>query len=506
MARSYALAIACALSLAAAASPAAASRSQLSIFEDDRTMVLSDAAVRQRTLDDLRTLGVDVVHSIVFWNRIAPQPESTRRPAGFDGADPAAYPADLWDRYDALVRGATARGMSVLLSPSSPLPAWASGCRGRARARATCRPNLTQFKRFVTALGRRYSGVYADENDGGALLPRVAQWSVWNEPNQGGWLSPQYVVRAGRLVPVSPALYRSLARAAIAALQATGHGGDEILLGETAPLGRTSGPPSQRPMSPGDFLRALFCLDRAGRSLRGAAAAALDCAGRYRRLSVTGVSHHPYTRGGSRPPTDPGGRNEITISSAPRLKRILDQAGRRRRIRARIPIWYTEYGFQTSPPDTIFGVPLNLQASYLNQSDYIAWHDPRVRSVAQYEMRDETNPALFQSGLRFADGRVKPGFFAYRLPVWVVRSGTGIRVWGQVRPAADGAVETVEIQHDPAGGERFETVATVTTSSLKGFFSVRVTGKGRAGTWRLSWTPSTGGPAITSRTARTARR
>jgi hypothetical protein len=498
MARRYALTLACAvLSAAAGARPAAASRSQLSIFEDDRTMVLSSPQLRESTLDDLRSLGVDVVHSIVFWSRLAPQADSTRRPAGFDGGNPAAYPADAWDRYDALVRGATARGMTVLLSPSSPLPAWASGCRGAARSRATCRPNLTQFKRFVTALGRRYSGTYADENDGGKPLPRVTQWSVWNEPNQPGWLTPQYVVRGGRLTPASPAIYRALVRAAVSALQATGHGGDQILLGETAPIGRATGAPSQRPMPPGDFLRGVLCLDGAGRSLHRAA---LDCGGRFPRLAVTGVSHHPYTRGGSRPPTDPGGRNEITISSVSRLKRVLDQAGRRGRIRRRLPIWYTEYGFQTRPPDTIFGVPLDRQAAYLNQSDYIAWKDPRVRSVAQYEMRDETNPALFQSGLRFADGRAKPGFFAYRLPIWVVRSGAGVRVWGQVRPAPDGATETVEIQHDPAGGDQFQTVATATARGLKGFFSVSVTGKGRGGTWRLAWN------SLTSRSARVARR
>jgi hypothetical protein len=490
--------MACAAFLAAAgAQPAAASRSQLSIFEDDRTMVLSSPALRESTLDDLRSLGVDVVHSIVFWNRVAPAPAAATRPSGFDGSDPAAYPAENWDRYDALVRGAAARGMSVLLSPSSPLPAWASECRGAARSRATCRPNVTQFKRFVTALGRRYSGTYADENDGGAVLPRVSQWSVWNEPNQGGWLSPQYVVRGGHLVPASPAMYRSLVRAAVSALQATGHGGDEILLGETAPIGRTSGPPSQRPMPPGDFLRGVLCIDRSGRALRSAA---LDCTGRYGRLAVTGVAHHPYTRGGSRPPTDPGGRSEITISSVSRLKRILDAAGRHGRIRRRIPIWYTEYGFQTRPPDTIFGVPLELQAAYLNESDYIAWKDPRIHAVAQYEMRDETNPALFQSGLRFADGRVKPGFFAYRLPIWVVRSGSGVKVWGQVRPAADGASETVEIQHDPAGGDRFVPVASATTRGKKGFFSMRITGKGRAGTWRFAWN------GLTSRSARVARR
>src|SRR4051812_12674526 len=102
------------------AAPAGASRVQRSIFEDDQTLVLSSPTIRERTLDDLATLGVDTVHSVVFWSKASPAPLSTHRPAGFDGSDPAAYPANLWDRYDVLVRGAQARGMDLLLSPSSP--------------------------------------------------------------------------------------------------------------------------------------------------------------------------------------------------------------------------------------------------------------------------------------------------------------------------------------------------------------------------------------------------
>jgi hypothetical protein len=128
------------------AAPANASRVQRSIFEDDQTLVLSSATIRERTLDDLKTLGVDTVHSVVFWNKVTPDPLSTHRPAGFDGSNPAAYPASLWDRYDGLVRGAQARGMDVLLSPSSPMPAWASTCKASLKVRKVCRPNPTSFQ------------------------------------------------------------------------------------------------------------------------------------------------------------------------------------------------------------------------------------------------------------------------------------------------------------------------------------------------------------------------
>jgi hypothetical protein len=458
--------------------------------------VLSSATIRERTLDDLKTLGVDTVHSVVFWNKVTPDPLSTHRPAGFDGSDPAAYPASLWDRYDGLVRGAQARGMDVLLSPSSPMPAWASGCKGSRKLRKVCRPNPTQFKRFVQALGTRYSGSYHDEDEGGGVLPRVSRWSVWNEPNQGGWLQPQ----AGKGGAIAPMLYRQLVRAAILGLRASGHGSDEILFGETAPIGRRSGPASSRPTPPGTFLRDVLCIDSSGRALRSRS---LDCGGGFARLPVTGVAHHPYTRGGSQPPTSKGSSTEITISSISRLKTILRQAGAKRRIPRNLPIQYTEFGFQTNPPDGLFGVSLAKQAAWINESDFIAWHDPRVRAVAQYEMRDEASLSAFQSGLRFNDGRLKPSWAAYRLPLWVARRGSKVLVWGQLRPAADGAVEQVDIQNAPTANGTFTSVKTVAVRSRKGFFNMKL--PKRSGVWRVSWTPSTGGGAILSRVARPGR-
>ena len=147
-----------ALAVALVPGPAQASRSQTSIVEDDAQLVFAGDAARGRALDDFATLGADEVHSIVNWARIAPAPTSRTMPAGFDGANPAAYPASAWDPWDDLVRGATARGIDVLLSPASPIPAWASGCHGSGVVAKTCRPNPTQYKSFVQALGTRSSG------------------------------------------------------------------------------------------------------------------------------------------------------------------------------------------------------------------------------------------------------------------------------------------------------------------------------------------------------------
>ncbi|WP_372790147.1 hypothetical protein [Paraconexibacter sp.] len=494
----------CALS-ATLSTAAHAGKAQVSVFQDDRLLVLSGDSTRERTLDELVDLGVDTVHSVVFWHKIAPRPTSRTRPSGFDGSDPANYPPEVWDKYDRLVKGAAARGLDVILSPSAPIPSWASGCPTRRLAlRRTCRPNLTQFKRFVVALGTRYSGRYEDENDGGGTLPRVRHWSIWNEPNQGGWLTPQYVKVKGRTTPVSPVLYRALVRAALKGLGETGHRSDQILLGETAPIGRRTGALSTRPTPPAEFLRNVLCIDAKGRSLKGAKRKALDCGG-FRRLKVTGISHHPYSRGGSRAPTAKASSTEITVSTALRLRTIIRRAGVRQRIPRNLPIWYTEYGFQTNPPDDLFGVSLDEQATYINQSDYIAYKDRSVRSVAQYELRDERNLASFQTGLRFYDGLMKPAYAAYRMPIWVSTYRKGrLRVWGQVRPAEDDAVEDVEIQNDRWRDGNFTTVRTVRTTNAKGFIDVRV--DYRPGTWRLRWTPRDGRPTLTSRVARVGTR
>ena len=116
---------------------------------------------------------------------------------------------------------------------------------------------------------------------------------------------------------------------------------------------------------------------------------------------------------------------------------MLDAAARARRIPRRLPVYYTEFGFQTNPPDRIFGVRVALQPAYLNQSDWMAYRDRRVRGVGQYKLVDDAPLPSFQSGLRFGDGRPKPGYAAYRLPIWVSGRGARLRVYGQVRPARE---------------------------------------------------------------------
>jgi hypothetical protein len=214
---------------------------------------------------------------------------------------------------------------------------------------------------------------------------------------------------------------------------------------------------------------------------------------------VTGVAHHPYTRGGSLPPTARPHAGEITIASIGRLTHILAQASRQHRLPSGLPIYYTEFGFQTNPPNRLFGLPLALQSTYLDQSTWIAYNNPRVRSVAQYELRDERARGQFKTGLRFVDGRPKPALATYQMPIWVVRAGSGLRVFGQLRATRPRSGQLLEIQNETRPRGAFTTVRTVPVTSPQGFILVSV--PLRPGSWRLRWQDPGGGGAVISRVA-----
>jgi hypothetical protein len=476
--------------LAAAAAPAGASKTQESIFQDDRLLLESSAETRNATLDELKALGVDTIRANAIWARIAPGREATTKPS-FDATDPGAYPAGSWDALDALVQGAAARQIGLLVTITGPVPAWASPCGNRR----TCDPNTAEFKAFATAIGKRYSGTYVvggspgnsgtlplpktntavDDLNGiraaqaGTTIPRVTRWSIWNEPNLGGWLTPQYTGSNRKPVPASARIYRGLLYAGLDGLADSGHGSDQILVGETAPVGQTGGPIEKRNRAPLAFWRDLLCINSKGKATTSKS---LGCDGAYRALPGA-VAHHPYSRAAYGSPTSRAGPDDLPLASIGNLLRVLDQGAKRKRIGANAPVWLTEYGIQTNPPDR-FGVSQGTQARYLNMADWIAYRNGRLRSVSQYELIDPAASNTFNTGLRFADGKAKASLAAYRLPIWVSTK----RVWGQVRTGG----ESVAVQWRSSSKKSFKTYKTVKLNSA-GYFDLKVNRRG--GQWRL---------------------
>jgi hypothetical protein len=499
MRRAAALALVLALG---AAAPAAASRTQESMFQDDDLIVYGAPDGVASTFDTLQQLGVDRVRASVFWKVVAPDAGSQTRPASFDAANPDAYPPGSWDRYDEIVRLAQARGLQVNFDITGPAPKWATGNPQREDIDETYTPDPQEFDWFVRAVGTRYSGSFAPA--GGAPLPRVSYWEIWNEPNQAGWLTPQWQpdpADAKAQLAASPQIYRSLADGAWDALAATGHGTDTILVGSTAPKGLdVQG--ETRSIKPLPFIRALYCLDDHLQFFRGEAAKARGCpesgqahafpAAHPELFRMTGWAHHPYelTFAPDRRPADPDFATIANLDVLSTLLRKVFQRYGQPEPKGGVPLYLTEFGYQTNPPDPL-GVSPARQASYRDQAEYMTWCNRRVRTLSQFLLVDGGDPVglTFQSGLRFHDGRDKPAMGTYRLPVWLpkrrARRGSRIAVWGLVRPAATGTAAKVAIQFRARHGRRWRTISSPATSRA-GYLERRVKLPG-TGAIRLLW-------------------
>jgi hypothetical protein len=442
---------------AALAAPAAdASSRQVTIFQDDAGLLRAGDGGRESMLNELDALGVDVIKAQLLWAEAAPR--GKRKPRGFDGSDPSEYPG--WGAYDAFVRDAEARGFRVMIALSPPYPGWATSRRGDREG--SSRPSAREFGRFAEAAGERY--------------PSVDIWTIGNEPNHPEFLFPQSK-RGG--APVAPHAYRSMVRSSVAGLNRAGHAGSTILFGELLPIGKSSTGPKQN-LQPIRFLREFFCLDSNWRRFRGRAAKIRGC-NRYRRLKgLDGFAYHPYTRPGGPRIVEPS-QNDATIRSLGRITRALDIARRKRRIGGRrLPIWSTEFGFQSRPPDPYLGATLSRIPGFMAESElWLSLRNRRVASFSQYTMTDTPLRGsgdvfgTWQGGLRFASGRAKPGVYrGFRLPIFVHQLGPGaVEVRGAARPGGAGSV--VQVQQRRRGGRFADLGGPITVRNARGYFTAR---------------------------------
>jgi Cellulase (glycosyl hydrolase family 5) len=403
----------------AAAPPAGASHDQFTVLDPTPSLLNGESAARRSDiLDRLQALGVDTVRIQVQWRFLAPSPESSTAPAGFDASDPGDYPPRAFDVLDSVVRGAVARGMDVLLTPTSPVPDWATP-NGRGGLYA---PHVNDFEQFVQALGDRYSGTCVapkcSPGADGDPLPRVDHWAVWNEPNLRTFLRPQRTLGG---TTVSGTLYRGLFLAAQRALAFSGHKQDTLLLGDTSPSrGSASTPPLE-------FLRQVFCLSSQYRPL-----------GSCQPIDASGWAHHPYNP--HIPPWQKPKRTNRSIVSTGninKLVRALKRVAKAGATTARLPVYVTEYGIESFPQGG-FGVSPQRQAEFLGIAEYLLYRNPWVKSFAQYLLDDDGDPRQllsFQTGLRFADGFPKPSYDAFPVTLVARRTRAGdVELWGHVRP------------------------------------------------------------------------
>jgi hypothetical protein len=126
-----------------------------------------------------------------------------------------------------------------------------------------------------------------------------------------------------------------------------------------------------------------------------------------RRLDAYAHQPHPSGRGEA-PWAKPKNRTAVTLGNIDRL------VGEVTRHWGTKPIWLTELGYETSPPDRVYGVSLQRQAEYLTAATRIAQRHPRIEMLIWFLLRDEPRFRGWQSGLLTFGGEEKPAFAAFR--------------------------------------------------------------------------------------------
>jgi putative glycosyl hydrolase len=328
-----------------------------------------------------KQLHVQEVRLNLYWG--GPYGVATRRPASATNPADSAYD---WDLYDRTVDFAQQYGIHVLFTIYGT-PGWANG--GKAENVAPTRAN--DLRNFAYAAARRYSGTYMGSD--GRLLPAVKDWLAWNEPNNPVFLTPQWRKTATGYRVQSAVDYAKICNGIYNGVHATLAPGERVGCGVTAPRGNNN-PSSARPsVSPLAFLRAV---KQAG------------------LLTFDAWAHHPYYAG----PTDQPTTVPVTTKGAPATAVTLGNIGDLIRLVTQLygnkRIWITEYGYQTNPPDVLYGVSYAKQAAYLTQAFAIARANPRIDMMLWFLLRDDPNLNGWQSGLLTARGAKKPAFNAFK--------------------------------------------------------------------------------------------
>jgi hypothetical protein len=453
--------------LLAIPAPAAADRTAEVSIMDDQMLLGPSRQYIDHQMGLFRSIGVDRVRVSAFWSHIAPQPESLTKPS-FD----ATYPFNNYNfvDLDKVVLSAAAHKLKVMVSISTPAPFWATA--QPSRKNPVWKPNPRDFADFAQAVATRYAK-YVDH------------YAISNEPNQQQWLQPQS--ENGKFV--APHHYRAMVQAAYPRIKAADPG-SLALIGELASIGsRVRG--IRRGVRPLAFLRTMACRDSRYRAMRSG-----SCKG-FTPVIGDAIGHHPYQilLAPNRPSR---AADEAAIGDGPRLLRVLDRLRRTGGLRTpsnrKFNVYYTEFGYQTKPPDPS-GVPLGLQSAWLQLSSYIAYKTPRVKEINQFRLTDGrisgSGPAAFsefQSGLLFRNRRRKPAFLSFPHPFVI----SGNRFWGHVRT---GSRSRILVQRKTGRGY-FTTYQG--TANSRGYFSFNLPGR-KPGKYRYKYSGGSGATG-TSRT------
>jgi hypothetical protein len=386
-----------------AATPAATARAVAKMpigFFDDPSFRWSPAA--SANLAAAEAAHASVIRALVDWATVAP----TRPAHPLDANDPAYHLSDI----DALVVMAQRYDLRVLLTITGT-PAWANGGRSKNYPPT----NLNDLTRFAHMLAARYDG----SRPGAGV---VTLFSVWNEPNQGQYLSPQY--RGDKIV--SPAEYVKLFMAVYIGIKA-GDPDAVVAAGETSNRGRSTPgtTPGTSSVAPATFAELVAKADP--------------------KLPFVAWATHPIPSDFKFGPTQKVVFPNVDFSTMTEFGESLA-----RWFHHPVPIWVTEYGEMTQP-EYALGVSYAQQAADARKAVELAAANPYVQMFIWLILRDQptTTPDVWFSGLERSGGKKKPAYAAF--------ASTAAGIVGQSQTIAPGRPFDVTLAvpfiawHDPAG-------------------------------------------------------
>jgi len=298
-----------------------------------------------------------IMRLLVQWNLAA----KARPASATDPFDPSYE----FDDVDDAVRAAQQNDQEVVLTISGT-PRWANG----GKAPNVMPRRLSDFTAFARAIASRYSGRFEG-------YPFVRFFSIWNEPNLQGFLTPQFNAKGKS---VAPANYAKLAAAAYAGIKA-GSPRAKVAIGETSARGSDKATGLRPTHSPGKFAELVAKANP--------------------RLKFDAWSHHPYPTRPTAPPTQVLKWPNVSLVALPKFDQNLKTWFKRKSV----PIWVTEYGYETRPEDQ-FGIPYSMQAANIQRAMSIAAGYPFVDMFIWFVYQDDQGQP-WDSGVYNALGNPK---------------------------------------------------------------------------------------------------
>ena len=368
-----------------------------------------------RAYSVLNNIAARTARITLPWWLVAPQGKT--KPAGFNAGNPSDPGYGFWrNSADLWVKAAVRNHAQVILEISGA-PIWAQQDGEPAdmkRYGGNWVPNASELGLFARAAAIRYSGHFPDPAQPGTFLPHVRIWEIWNEENLPQSLGAPNLVDE----------YRAMLNAAYAGIKGVDRT-DQVVVGGLAPVAF-----EPRSISPLKFAAQLMCVHRAGRRFFPNRACPQPA-----HFDIFAI--HPYTLAAT-PTKHAYHYDDVLVGDVAKVAALMRSADRLHTVRprGRHPIWTTEWGWFTNPPDTQVGDSWSTAGRYVAYSMYEMWR-AGVSLVTWLTVQDPmitaSNVPVFTLGGGLYDkyGRAKPSLRAFEFPfVASIRRGKA-SAWGR---------------------------------------------------------------------------